>query len=161
LDLPGASIDPVTGGSSAEIHIRDIVDRHDPKLNILVRPRDEISIARAQLVYVIGNVRKAGGFTLVQRRSMSVLEALSLAEGLGPNASPSHAKILRRPVSETTPRQQVPVNVKKVLQGKGEDLQLSPDDILFVPDNGMRKITTRAAETALATVSGLIIWRGL
>jgi polysaccharide biosynthesis/export protein len=130
-------------------------------VNILVRPHDEISVSRAQVVYVIGNVRKAGGFTLVQRRSMSVLEALSLAEGLAPNASPAHAKILRKPLSETVPRQQVPVNVKKVLQGKGEDLQLSPDDILLIPDNSMRRITTRAAETGLATVSGLIIWRGL
>jgi polysaccharide export outer membrane protein len=161
LNVPGATVDPTTGDSTAEVRVRDVVDRHDPKVNILVRPHDEISVSRAQVVYVIGNVRKAGGFTLVQRRSMSVLEALSLAEGLGPNAAPSHAKILRKPLSETAPRQQVPVNVKKVLQGKGEDLQLSPDDILLIPDNNTRRIMARAAETGLATVSGVIIWRGL
>ncbi len=159
LNLPGASVEPTTGASSAEIHVRDLVDRHDPAVNVLVRPHDEISVARAQVVYVIGDVHRAGGFTLVQRRSMSVLEALSLAEGLGPNASAAHAKILRKPLTETTPRQQVPINVKKVLQGKGEDLQLSPDDILFIP-NGSR-IAGRVAETALGTLSGVIIWRGL
>jgi len=161
LNLPNATVDPATGISTAEVRVHQLVEQHDPKLNIQVRPHDEISVARAQVVYVVGNVHKAGGFTLVQRRSISVLEALSLAEGLSPNASPGRAKILRKPVTETAARQQVPINVKKVLQGKGEDLQLSPDDILFIPDNGMRKVAGRVAETGLATVSGVVIWRGL
>jgi hypothetical protein len=83
-----------------------------------------------------------------------------MAEGLAPNASPGGARILRR-ASETIIREQIPVNLKKILAGKAKDIQLSPDDILYIPANTSRRIATKTIETALSTVSGLIIWRGL
>jgi len=47
------------------------------------------------MVYVIGEVHRSGGFVLGEHQSMSVLQALSLAEGLGAGADARHAKILR------------------------------------------------------------------
>jgi hypothetical protein len=38
-------------------------------------------------------------------------------------------------------------------------MQLSPDEILYVPDNTVRR-ATKTLETALATLSGVVIWRG-
>jgi polysaccharide export outer membrane protein len=144
----------------AEVNVRDVVDLRNPSANIAVRPHDEISVSRAQILYVIGNVRKPGGFALSQSHALTALEALSLAEGLSPNASAGDARILRRTGTGEASREHVPINLKKILAGKEEDVRLHPDDILFVPDNSSRRITIRAAETALQTVSGLIIWRG-
>ena len=160
LNLPGERKDLADGGSTAEVKVRDVVDRRDPKSNILIHPRDEISVSRAPILYVIGNVHKPGGFTLQQGHPVSALEALSLAEGLAPNASPGAARILRRE-SDFTSREQIPVDLKKILTGKTKDVELYPDDILYIPDNTSRRITNRVLETALATVSGIIIWRGL
>jgi hypothetical protein len=46
------------------------------------------------------------------------------------------------------------------MAGKVSDIQLHPDDILYIPDNVARRVTTRTLETALTTVSGVAIWRG-
>ena len=160
LNLPNEVTDTAGERITAEVKVRDVIDRRDPKANILMRAHDEVSVSRGSLLYVIGNVHKPGGFPLLQGRPVSALEALSLAEGLAPNAHADSARILRRR-SETEPREQIPVNIKKILAGKMQDVQLSPDDILYIPDDTTRRFTNRVLETALATVSGLIIWRGL
>lgn len=161
LDLPGAVRDPATGRTTAEVKVRDLLQLRDSHANITVLPHDEISVPKAQVIYVIGNVRKAGGFTISEGRSVSVLEALSLAEGLAADASPAHARILRRNGAKVTDRERIPVDLKKILNGKVEDVALQPEDILFVPDNVTKRASTRALETALQTLSGVIIWRGI
>ena len=118
------------------------------------------SVGKAPVLYVIGNVRKAGGFTLSEGRSVSALEALSLAEGLLPNAAPTKARILRRTGNDTTSREQIPINLKSVLSGKTQDIDLGAGDILFIPDNVSHRAVTRTLETALNTISGVAIWRG-
>jgi polysaccharide biosynthesis/export protein len=160
LGLPNAVSDPAAGTITADVKVRDLVELRDPAVNVLMRPHDEVFVSRSRLLYVIGDVRKPGGFTLAEKRSLSALEALSLAEGLAPNAAPKSARILRRTGSSDTARQQIPVDLKKILAGKAEDVTLLPDDILFVPDNSSRRIVTKTAETALATISGVVIWRG-
>lgn len=160
LNLPNAVVDPATGRTTAEVAVRDLVDLRSPAANIAIRPHDEVFVAPGRVLYVIGNVRKPGGFTLSGKR-LSALEALSLAEGFGPNAAPKSARILRRANEADLARKQIPVNLKRILSGKAEDVALFPDDILFVPDSNSKKIISRTAEAALATVSGLIIWRGI
>jgi hypothetical protein len=51
------------------------------------------------------------------------------------------------------------LDLKKVLAGKGEDLQLRPNDILFVPTSTPKKAITRALEAAVQTATGVVIWR--
>jgi len=160
LALPGTHIDPVSGKSTAEVTVADLVELRKPGANIPIQPRDQVFVSTARILYVIGNVRKPGGFTLSGKRPVSALEALSLAEGLSPNAAPGSARILRLQGNDTLTRREIPINLKRVLQGKSEDMQLFPEDILFIPDNSSRKLIGRVAETALATISGIAIWRG-
>jgi polysaccharide biosynthesis/export protein len=157
LSLPGAYEDPATGRLTAAVSLHELLNQSNPAANIVVRPHDEISVPRAQVIYVIGDVKKAGGFTLSQGGSLSTLEALSLAEGFAPNAAPKSARILRK---QGAGREQIPVNLNKVLAGKVKDVQLSAGDILYIPDNTSRRVTTRTLEAALTTISGVIIWRG-
>ncbi|HEY3839234.1 MAG TPA: polysaccharide biosynthesis/export family protein [Bryobacteraceae bacterium] len=160
LDLPDEVIDKEAGRSSGTVKVHDVVDLRDARANIRVRANDEVFIARGPVLYVIGNVHKPGGFTMSQGKPVYTLEALSLAEGFTLNAAPSNARILRRG-PDTQARQEIPVNLKKILAGKSEDVKLSPDDILFIPDNTSRRATTKVLETALSTISGVVIWRGL
>jgi polysaccharide export outer membrane protein len=160
LNLPNATRDPGSGRMTAAVRVRDVVDLKDPRANITLVPHDEVSVPKADLIYVIGNVRKAGGFTISQGRKVSALEALSLAEGLAPDARPAHARILRRTGSDQADRQQIPVDLKKILAGKTQDVSLMPEDILLIPDNVTKRASTRVLETAIQTVSGIIIWRG-
>jgi polysaccharide export outer membrane protein len=161
LNVPNASQDPATGNFTAEVSVREVVELQDRKANILVRPHDEISVSRAQIVYVVGDVHKPGGFALSQRRTVSAMEALAMAEGPTTTANARAATVLRTPPDGGPVRKKIPIDMKKVMAGKAEDIQLQPNDVLFIPDNTSRRAVTRTAEVALATISGLIIFRGL
>lgn len=146
----------LTGESIATLDLKNLLASANPAANVILRPHDVISVPGAQIVYVIGNVKRAGGFTLSGRPDMSVLQALALAEGMDSHAKASRARILRRqPGGET----QILVDLTKILAGKAEDLQMYPNDILFVPNDTVKVITARTIESALAVGTGLIIWR--
>ena len=80
------------------------MEARNSKENIQVLPDDVISVPKAELVYVIGAVHRSGGFVLSEKEKISVLQALSLAEGLDRLAAPKDARIMRPvPESDTRP----------------------------------------------------------
>lgn len=160
LPLPGTVIDPDRQYSTAEVNARELIDGKNSAINISIRPNDVITVPKSQVVYVIGEVKKAGGFTLGEHRSVSVLQALSFAEGFSGTASPGRARIVREGPDGSTPTQ-IPVDLRKILKGQSPDIPMNANDILFVPDNTQKKAGIKIAETALQTISGVVIWHGL
>ncbi len=108
-------------------------------------------------MYVIGSVKKSGGFVLGQNESISALQVLALAEGLSATAASDRAKILRVVPGSPT-RQEIPINLKKLLAGKADDLPLQHDDILFVPNSTSKSVLIRGTETAISIGSGIAIY---
>jgi polysaccharide export outer membrane protein len=82
LPLPGVKEDATGQFSIAELRLKDVLEARIPELNIMIRPEDLISVPRAETIYVLGAVKRAGGFVLNERDALSVLQALSLAGGL-------------------------------------------------------------------------------
>jgi polysaccharide export outer membrane protein len=158
IPLPGATIDPSEKFSLAEVNIRQILEAKNPAANISIMPHDVISVPKAELVYVIGGVNKAGGFILSERENMSVLQALSLAEGLERTCDPRHAKVLRLQSGQDQ-RIEISVDVKKILDGTSKDVPLQGGDILFVPDSTVKRVGLRTVEAMVQTATGIAIWR--
>ena len=154
--IPHPDAHQIAGGDDVvEIDLKSLTESRKAADNVLVKPHDVISVPPAELVYVVGNVKKAGGFPLGGKPSLSVLQALALAEGLDPRAAASRARILR-PAQATTA--QIPVNVQKILEGKAEDIVLRPNDILFIPSNAMKSVTMRTIEAAIQIGTGIAIF---
>ncbi|HEV2522556.1 MAG TPA: polysaccharide biosynthesis/export family protein [Candidatus Acidoferrales bacterium] len=158
LPLPNAQMDPSGQFSVAEVNVQKIMEAKNPQENIQIFPHDVISVPKAEMVYVIGEVRRSGGFVLGEHQSISVLQALSLAEGLSGTADTRHAKILRLQ-HDADQREELPVDVKAVLSGKKPDVTLQGDDILFIPGSTGKKAAMRTLEAAIQTGTGLAIWR--
>ena len=158
LPLPDAHTDSGADFYTAEINVKSLIEAKDPALNIRIMPHDVISVPKAELLYVIGEVRKPGGFVLGNKKSMSLLEALSMAEGLTPMAKSSDARILRVQ-GDSEARQEIALNVKRILDGKDGDMQLHPNDILFVPASTTRRVSVRALEAAIQIGTGVLIWK--
>lgn len=158
VPLATAKNDPSGQFSIADVDVKELMAAQKPALNIQIQPNDVITVPQAEMVYVIGEVKKPGGIVLNEKSSVSVLEALSYAEGLGSTPAAQRSKILR-PVPGATQRQEIALDLKKVLAGKGEDIALRPNDILFVPTSAPKKAATRALEAALQTATGVVIWR--
>lgn len=126
--------------------------------NPVVFPGDVVTVTRAGVVYVVGEVRKPGGFLLRANESLSVLQALALAEGLTRTAARGAARIIRTD-GETGRREEIPVDLGRVLAGKSPDPILASRDIVFVPHSAARGAFYRSTEAAVSIVSGLIIFR--
>ena len=158
IPLLSARADASGRFSVAELNLKEIMEAKNPEENILIFPHDVISIPKADMVYVIGEVRRSGGFVLGEHQTISVLQALSMAEGLNTGADTRHARILRLK-KEADQREELPVDVKDVLAGKKPDMPLQGDDILFIPGSTGKKAALRTLEVAVQTGTGLAIWR--
>jgi len=148
IPVPGAKDDPSGQFSVAEIDVKSVMDAKNPELNILIRPHDVLSVPRADLVYVIGEVSRAGALPLSGGQSISVLEAVSSSGGLSRTAAGSHARILR-PVLGQPKRLEVPVDIKKILVGQSDDIPLLAGDVLVVPGSTGKRAVMRAVEAAI------------
>lgn len=120
-----------------------------------VLPGDIVSVSRAGIVYVIGEVNRPGGFVMVNE-TMNMADAIALAAGPTHGAALNGTKILRR---TTVGLQQIPVPLKKILSAKKPDLELKADDIVFVPGSLGKKIASIAAPVAIGTAGTLAIYR--
>lgn len=150
-----AKFDPA-GYSIATFSLDSLLTSANPDDNIQILPNDVVSVPKAELIYVLGDVHKAGGFQLSTHPSVSLLQAISLAEGLGPDNSASHARILRKlPGGDGVPRE-IPVDINSIMTGKSADIALLPDDVLFVPHSGVKTAARRAVDTAIGISTAMI-----
>jgi len=148
IPLPGAADDATGAFIIAEVDIKSLLAAKNPERNIVIRPYDVISVPKAEIVYVMGEVTKAGPVELGEGHSISVLEAVSSAGGATRTASVSRAKILR-PIMGGPKRAELAIDIKKITQGKASDVPLLSGDILFIPDSKGARATARALEAAI------------
>lgn len=162
IPLSNARVDASGQLGVGEVSVKEIMTGQIPQGNMQILPHDVISVPRAEMVYVIGDVKRSGGFVIGDNGSMSVLQVLALAEGMNGTADRRHVKILR-PTAAGGHRAEIAVDVKAILGGKSEDVALHADDILFIPGSSGKKASLRALETAIQTgtglLTGLLIWR--
>lgn len=141
-----------------EINLKSLLESGDSRFNVPVFPGDIVKVTRAGIVYVVGEVKRPGGFTLKSNENISVLQALALAEGLTRTSARSQARIIRTD-EVTGKRVEVAVNLSRVLAGKAEDPLLRPRDIVFVPNSAARSALARGSEAALSILTGVVVWR--
>ena len=156
---PSPANPPALAESAITIDLNDLLDSGDPKYNIALLGGDVVTVPRAGVVYAVGAVQHPGGFVMQSdRQQLTVLKVLSLAGGLTNTAKPGNAVILRQPPG-IQQRQQLPVDVKKILALKSEDISLRQNDILYVPDSAGKHALRRSAEVAIAIATGVAILR--
>ena len=157
LPLPNASADESGEFYVAELNVRSVMEAKNPEENIVVLSDDVITVPKADMVYVVGAVHKSGGFPLVEKEQISVLQAVSLAEGLDKVASAKKARILRQP-SPGAERVEVMIDVDKILAGRAQDVSLQANDILFIPNSLAKSASMRALEAAIQAGTGMAVF---
>jgi polysaccharide export outer membrane protein len=146
----------VRGPDQIEVDLNRLLYTRDEALNIEIRPRDIISVSKADVVYVTGAVKRPGGFVLEDRSTMSVLQAIAMAEGFTGTAAKGSARILR--TNQDGSKTEVPINLGKIITGKAADTTLAANDILFVPDSKKKIAGLRATDATISTITGWLIW---
>jgi len=104
--------------------------------DIALQGGEEIRIPEAQKIYVVGNVKKPGAFAVRDGTALSVLKILALSEGLIPYAQ-KRAYIYRGDAGAEA-RQEVPIELSRIMQRKSPDVPLEPNDVLYIPEDATR-----------------------
>jgi polysaccharide export outer membrane protein len=95
---------------------------NDPQVTVIVKA------VKSRKVFLVGNAAKQGEYPLTG--SMTVLELLAQAGGLGQFAKTRSIYVLRK---EDGKEIRLPVDYKKALSGKGRNPELMPGDMVVVP----------------------------
>jgi polysaccharide biosynthesis/export protein len=157
IPLPGAKLDSSGHFSVASVSIKSILSGSDPAQDIAICPDDVITVAHSDVVYAVGSVNRPGGFPIGQAENLSALQVVSLAQGLQRTAAPTKARILRATPNSST-RTEITVDLNKLMAGKGADVALQPNDILFVPNSGAKSATARGVDAIVTVATGLAVY---
>lgn len=137
------------------INLADLLESGDSRFDIPLVGGDVVSVPRAGIIYVVGAVQHPGGFLLQNDLDhMTMLKMLALAGGTTSVAKTNKTVILRRNLS-TGQRDQVPIDLGKIMHLKSQDIQLEANDILFVPDSNGLKVLHRAGDIGVYLTEGL------
>ncbi len=158
LNAGPVTLDAATGTSSTTLPLDTLLALKSSQDNIVMEPGDVVSVPKAELIYVVGDVKKAGGFEVTTHNTVSLLYAVTLAEGLGPDNSASHARIIRPAPNGDGTMSEIPVDINKIFAGKTPDVQLHPNDVLFVPNSNFKVGGRRAMEAAIGLATGVLIY---
>jgi polysaccharide export outer membrane protein len=64
-----------------------------------------------------------------------------------------------RAAAGSSERTEIPVDIKLLMSGKGQDVPLKAEDILFIPTSAKKAAAVRGLESALQIGTGIAIYR--
>jgi len=155
IPLAGASLSSTHQSSVVTVRAKNVMNGSEE--NIAIMPGDTIFVPKADVVYAVGSVTKPGGFPIGENETLSALQVISLAEGMARTAAGDKARILRLPPGGG-PRTEIPINLKLLMAGKGSDMLLHPDDILFVPNSSAKSAAYRTLDAIVTAATGMAIY---
>jgi hypothetical protein len=139
-----------------EISMGSLRENVNPAEDILLQPYDVISVERAEMIYMNGDVGRVNGLELGERDSISISQALTLSGGATRDANRNKVRVLR-PIENTNLRAEIDVNVNRIYEGKDNDFPLLPNDLVYVPHSYKRTIWTTLGAIALQTLPVTLI----
>lgn len=118
-----------------------------------VKAGDVVVVARAETIYVVGDVGHPGEYFIQNGQKLSVLNAIALAQGVNPTANATKASIVRQ---TATGAETLPVNLNRIAKNNAENLILRPSDVLVVPRSGAKSFLNVALPGITGAVAGSV-----
>jgi polysaccharide export outer membrane protein len=145
---PGATV-PLT----QRIPVRSLLDGEDPSLNIKLDGGEQIRVPEAGRVFVAGNVKKPGVYAITDGPESSVLKAIALSQGL--DSFSAKTAYIYRSEAGMHGKNEIPIDLKGILNRKVADPPLYADDMLYIPNSSGRRNTAKIVELSLGLGLGL------
>lgn len=139
------------------IPVKGLIDAADPELNVKLFGGEDIRVPEVGKIFVTGNVKRPGMYPVHDSSDTTVLKALALSEGLMPYAG--SLAYIYRPDDRSNSKNEIQIDLKKILSRKAPDVQLQARDILYIPDSSGRRNLDKFWGVGVSTASGLLIWR--
>jgi polysaccharide export outer membrane protein len=122
--------------------------------DVEIRPGDRILVARAGVVYVVGDVGRPGGYLIENNGTVTVLQAIALAQGMNKTARYDGKLIRNTPAG----RAESDLPLKRILANQAADPKLQDGDILFVPVSSAKEFGEKGLTSILQMAVGVVIY---
>ncbi len=116
-----------------KIDLNKLLQQGDRSLDIPIEPGDMINIPEKieQSFYIIGDVMQAGAFPYPDDKRMKLSLGVAMAGGPIKTAKLKDSILLRQMPDGT--RQEIALRLDRILKGKAPDMDIQPNDLVFVP----------------------------
>ena len=153
-DFAGPDILVTKAGVTRRIAAKALLETGDETANLALTGGEQVRVPEAGRVFVVGNVKKPGQYQIKAGES-SVLQALAYSEGLL-RYSTKQAYIYRR--EGNGQKNEIPIELSKIMNRQVPDVQLVADDILYVPENEKKRVSITALTSLIAITGGALIY---
>jgi polysaccharide export outer membrane protein len=120
----------------------------------MVYPGDVVRVARAEMVFAVGDFGRPGGFPIVNNdANLTVLQLISLAGGANKSARLGEARLVHKDPDGKI--EDIKLSLGEIEKGKQPDRVLRANDVLYVPFsfakwNALGAVSILAAATNVA-----------
>jgi polysaccharide biosynthesis/export protein len=122
--------------------------------DVQIYPGDLVMVPRAGIVYVLGDVNRPGGFVMQDNGKITLLQALAQAGGTTGTAAANRAILLHKNGDGYVADK---LHLGNIARGKEKDLELQPNDIVFIP-NSRLKNALHSTESVATTIGSASIY---
>jgi polysaccharide export outer membrane protein len=162
----------LAGGTTELADRRITIERHGSRLrveyflsnqaktaldnNAKVYPGDIVVVPKIDIVYVLGDVSRPGGYPMATNDGkMSMLQAIGMAGSRLPSAKTSQTRLIRKLADGS--HIETKLDLAKLEKGQEADIALQADDIVYVPFSFIKNIGTNLSGVVAAAASAAII----
>lgn len=124
---------------------------------IQIFPGDSITVPRAGIVYVVGNVNRSGGYVLDGRSGLTAEAAMGLAGGTSRGADMRHVRLVRGMPNGA--KEMIVIPMDQIFKGKSPDVALKDGDILYVPTSSLKLATEQIITSAVGIGTQITIYK--
>jgi polysaccharide export outer membrane protein len=126
--------------------------------NVELHPGDMVVVARAGVVYVLGEVGKPGGFVMENgEHEVSAMQVIAMAGGPTRLAAIGKTTLIRKTSQGNLENRKI--DLKKIFEAKATDISLQADDILFVPPSRGKAAAEKGTNSILGMIGSLALYR--
>jgi polysaccharide export outer membrane protein len=119
------------------VSLEDLLLKGDHRMNLPLLHGDVVNVPPAGKVFVGGEVKSPGGFSLAKKMTLS--QAITLAAGLTPKADGAGTRIFRY-VGQGNQKEVITIDVYAIQKGEVEDPYVKENDVVFVPKSGAKTV---------------------
>ena len=119
------------------VSLEDLLMKGDQRMNLPLLHGDVVNVPPAGKVFVGGEVRSPGGYSLAKKMTLS--QAITLAAGLTPKADGSVTRIFRY-AGQGDQKEVITINVYSIQRGEIEDPYVKENDVVFVPKSASKTV---------------------
>jgi polysaccharide export outer membrane protein len=146
---PTVTNDPNSKTSTVVIDLEELIENGNFSLNIPVFAGDVINVPKGGVLFIDGAVTSPGAYTM--KGKMTLVQAITMAKGVSGTASLDDVRIFRENGKED--KTIISVDYKAVRDGEKPDVLVAENDIIIVPESGMKNFFSGFVKTVRGAMS--------